>query len=484
MNIKKKDIKPLCDMLSNVVGGEISFYDMEGVLIYGSDRIENSLNNRQEISLEGRPVGYITGQTDKLSLIAPLIELYLKNIEEKKDITAHTIQKYRELRFFSNLSSILSSSLDIDETLRLATKGIKEMIDVENCSVMVANTNNDNFHLKATSGRTVNEDLNFKQNEGIMGKVLQTGETIIVNETDKHPDFIETGRIKVHSILCAPLKVKDKTIGVLNLSNKKNGAFTSEDASLLSSMSTMIAEAIVNARLLEEKVRDEKFAAIGQMASGIIHDIKNPMTTIKGFAGLIGDMDFTKEERKEYSRLIVREVDRLVNMIEDMLAFTRGFKTKLSIEKISAGEYFTDLAGFIKKDMSPRNIEVVLKLDYKDYFHVDAERLKRVIFNIAGNAREEMHSGGRFLILTRPTNGHIEIVFSDTGSGIPHDIIENVFDPFVTKGKKSGTGLGLAISKKIVEEHGGSIRAVNGNYSKIEGFNGANFIIMLPLAKK
>ncbi|KJR41431.1 ATP-binding region, ATPase-like domain protein, partial [Candidatus Magnetoovum chiemensis] len=118
---------------------------------------------------------------------------------------------------------------------------------------------------------------------------------------------------------------------------------------------------------------------------------------------------------------------------------------------------------------------------YDGNIQIDAERFKRVIFNISGNAKEIMSlKGGKLLILSRLKEKGVEIVLSDTGSGVPEDIIDTLFEPFVTKGKKTGTGIGLAVTKKIVLEHSGEIFAVNGNYSEVEGFDGANFVITLP----
>lgn len=479
---KKKDIEKTCENLSSIIG-PFCFYDIKKRLLFrpiGDGQLRET--EQREISVNGLPMGYIAGSPENLSIIKPIIGMYIEKIQELRSLTLHTLHKYTELNFLTIMSEFMSSSIDLDEILCAVTKKIQEIIGVENCSVMVVNKKGDRFHLKAISGRKVNEDMWIPRDSGIAGMVMETGKTVIVDETHKHPGFLSGGALDVKNLLCIPLKVKDKPVGVLNLSNKKTGIFTSEDEALLASVSVMIAGAIENARLVEEKIRDEKFAAIGQMAAGIIHDIKNPMTTIKGFAGLLGDMDFSKDERKEYAGLIVGEINRLTGMVEDLLAFTRGFKTKLSIEKISVERFFGEVIPFIEKDLSSRNIEVIKRLDYKDDFSADLERLKRVVFNIAGNAKEEMHAGGKFCILTRTVDERfIEIVFGDTGKGIPDDIVDTVFEPFVTKGKRSGTGLGLAITKKIIEEHGGTIIAVNGNYTEIKGFEGANFVIKLPV---
>jgi signal transduction histidine kinase len=480
MLLRKKDIKPVCDLLGNIIG-LFSFVGIDGKTLYETPGFVLSDGaGYTDVMVDGNSIGRIAGTSAYLEAVASLFGLYLLNISEKKEMVGHTLQKYREMSFLAEINKIMSSSVDVSEILCAATARVHEIIRVETCSVMVADGRTGKFILKAISGRTVNEPLELKTTEGIAGKVLEAGKPIIANNAAEHPFFVDTGS-SISSLMCLPLKVKDTTLGILNLKNKSDSLFTSEDEALLNSMCIVIAEVIENARLIEEQIRDEKFTAVGQMAAGIIHDIKNPMTTIKGFAGLLGDLEFTKDERKEYSGMIVKEVDRLVGMLEDLLSFTRGFKTKLAIEKISAEGFAEAVIPYIEKDMSARNIAVIKRVDYKGDLVMDVERFKRVVFNIAGNAREELHNGGRFLILMRPSGDKAEIVFSDTGDGIPFDIIDSLFEPFVTKGKKSGTGLGLAVTKRIVEEHGGEIRAVNGNYSGVEGFSGANFVITMPL---
>lgn len=482
MVVRKKDVKALCETLLPLVG-PFAFTASNGDILYAPAGFNPPKDSAPaQVTVEGEVAGQIAGLSKAGGAVAAIVGLYLKNVRDRKVLTEHTLQKYREMSFLSGINKIMGSSTDVDEILCAATKSVHEIIDVEACSLMVADPKSGRFVLKAISGETVNKPLDIKTNEGIGGKVFESGVPIIANKPSEHPYFGKTGTVKIASLLCLPLKVKDATIGVMTLRNKADGVFTSENEALMSSICIAIAEVIENTRLIEEKIQDEKFTAIGQMAAGIIHDIKNPMTTIKGFAGLLGDLDFTKEERKEYSKMITTEVDRLVSMVEDLLSFSRGFKSTLAVEKIRAEEFLSLVVPLIENDMRARKIDVLKSVSYSGHINVDIERFKRVVFNISGNARESMHNGGRFLVLVRQAGTAVEVVFSDSGNGIPEDILDTLFEPFITKGKKSGTGLGLAITKKIVEEHGGTIRAVNGNYSGVDGFTGANFVITVPAA--
>jgi len=479
--IRKKEIKPVCEFLSVLIG-PFGFYGLNGDTLYVTEGFGDSDEKplKYAVPLNSKPIGYVYGSDDRLETAASILGLFLKNRQDKESLTKHTLNKYRELNFLSEISDILSSSIDIDEILCATTAKCGEIMGVENCSVMVIDDKSNGFYLKAASGRTVNDRVRLDLSSGIAGRVVKTERPLIVNETERHPDFISGGDVGIKSMLCIPLKVKDRTVGVLNMSNKISGFFTSEDESLIISISSMIAGAIESARLYDEKIKNEKFATIGQMAAGIIHDIKNPMATIKGFAGLLGDLEFTPEERKEYSGMIVDEVDRLVSMLEDLLYFSRGFKGRYNIQRTNIHEYLSGVYELIGKDLSSRNIDVSLITAYSGDVYIDREKFRRVIYNITGNAREVMHEGGRLLISTRAAGDQVEILFSDTGGVVPKEIIDTIFDPFVTMGKKSGTGLGLAITKKIVEDHGGMITAINGNHSGVEGFNGAKFVIKIP----
>jgi len=478
ISIKKKEIESFCKSLAKLVI-PFSFYNHKGKLLYAST---NNIKEEKTffIKLGETIVGEVRGERERIEDVGEVLSYFVKILFEKKSLTTHTLNKYRELNFLSEMSEILSSSLDIDKILCSVTLKIKQIMGVENCSIMTIEGKE--LFLRTVSGKLVNKRWWLNQYKGVAGKAIVSGKPVIVNEPIKDPDFVNGGKLEIKTLMCMPLKVKDKSVGVLNLSNKLNGIFTSEDESLLISVSVMIAGAIETSRLLEEKLKQERFATIGQMAAGIIHDIKNPMATIKGFAGLLGDMDFSQQERKQYSKMIVEEVDRLVGMIEDLLLIARGSKRKLSLKKVILTDFFQSIIPMIEKDLSSRGIKLLTKFHYNGHLYIDIDRFKRVIFNIVGNAKEAMHEGGNFLILTKKINSEeVEIIFADSGKGIPEDILPNIFEPFVTKGKKSGTGLGLAIVKRIIEEHGGSITALNGNYSGINGFSGANFILKLSL---
>jgi signal transduction histidine kinase len=191
------------------------------------------------------------------------------------------------------------------------------------------------------------------------------------------------------------------------------------------------------------------------MASTIIHDIKNPMGTLRMYAQVIkrktGDT-----EAAGLAEEIIRQIDRFVNMTQEILDFSRGV-SELRLQEASYGELLGDALDFIEKDLSKKNVTIVRTLAYDGPATIDVDKVQRVFYNLAGNAGDAMPQGGTLTVSTALRDGFLVTEFADTGTGIPDEIRARVFEPFFTHGKKHGTGLGLAIVKKIMDDHGGRI---------------------------
>jgi len=224
----------------------------------------------------------------------------------------------------------------------------------------------------------------------------------------------------------------------------------------------------------EQLVRQEKLAVIGQLASGVGHELRNPI-------GVIGNSTYylnmklkdVDDKTKKHLDILQREVLRTNTIITDLLDFSRV--------KPPAFEE-ADLNNIVKETISttevPENITLETKLDEKlPRISVDADQIGRVIMNIASNAVGAMPEGGRLAIKTVVKKDFVEITFKDTGEGITKENLQKIFEPlFTTKAK--GIGLGLAIVKGIVEGHKGEIE-VESKVGK-----GSTFIIKLPAQSK
>jgi signal transduction histidine kinase len=146
------------------------------------------------------------------------------------------------------------------------------------------------------------------------------------------------------------------------------------------------------------------------------------------------------------------------------------------MEPVPLDAFVQEVVDFLKEDFRERHITIHTQLEYRGVVSLDKGKMRRVLVNIAGNARDALNGQpGTFTIISRRQDDQVVLELIDDGPGIPPEILPNLFQPFVTHGKAHGTGLGLAISKKIVEDHGGTIAVMTGLPK------GAGFVITLPL---
>ena len=257
-------------------------------------------------------------------------------------------------------------------------------------------------------------------------------------------------------MLCMPMKNKDgKIIGVFQLLNRTDGAFTKDDEEFIDALSAHASVAVENARVAQEMVQNERLSAIGRMASTIIHDIKNPMSTLRVYAQVMKRKSGNEEAGKLADEMI-HQVDRFVNMTQEILDFTRGVSS-MNIQELEFGEVMSSVLDFIEKDLTKNNVQLVRQTEFSGKVNLDQDKMVRVFYNIASNSRDAMPQGGSLTVKTVRDNGFVRIEFTDTGSGMPDEVKKRIFEPFMTYGKKHGTGLGMAIVKKVIDDHKGKI---------------------------
>ena len=234
-------------------------------------------------------------------------------------------------------------------------------------------------------------------------------------------------------------------------------------------------------RELERKAQvNDRLASVGEMASGIAHEINNPLTGVVGFSELLLEKDLPEDLREEV-QIICDGSKRVADIVKGLLTFARQRKPERT---------FTDINGIIESTLALRkysletgNIEVSTSLDAGlPCTMADRGQLQQVFMNIIVNAESEMkkaHDRGRLTIKTEQIDNKIRISFKDDGPGIARENIDKVFDPFfTTKEVGEGTGLGLSLSHGIISEHKGAM------YVESEAGKGATFIIELPIVEE
>ncbi len=367
--------------------------------------------------------------------------------------------KMDKLNMLIEASKIVNSTIDLDKVLTLILDVATQSIGADRGTLYLIDAASEELWSKVAQGSNMVE-IRLPIGKGLAGYVGKTGETINIADAYKDPRFNpeidKKSGYKTHNVLCMPMRDKEgRIVGVFQFLNKKEGAFSVDDEAYIEGLSVHAAIALENARLAKEMVESERLSAVGRMASTIIHDIKNPMGTLRMYAQVIkkktGDT-----EAAQLAEEIIRQVDRFVNMTQEILDFSRGV-SEIHLEEVNMREMMVGALQFIEKDLSKRNITIVADLQYDGVIHLDVEKMVRVFYNLAGNAADAMPDGGTLTIRTRQTDHSLAIEFIDTGHGIPPEIRGRVLEPFFSHGKKHGTGLGLAIVKKITDDHQGEI---------------------------
>ena len=231
---------------------------------------------------------------------------------------------------------------------------------------------------------------------------------------------------------------------------------------------------------LEEKVRhSEKLAAIGELAAGVAHEIRNPLSSIKGFARFLAHSLSDRTQEKEYAEIIAKEVDRINSVVNDLLTFARPLEPELApTDVLELAEHTLRL---VETDARSRDIRIRSKINPDlNSFLLDANQITQALLNLMLNALQEVDNGGVIVVGAdvNESGTRLDIWVEDDGPGIPQDKKKKIFDPFFTTREK-GTGLGLAIVHKIVENHRGEIRVE----SPLPGnTRGCRFTMTLPVA--
>jgi signal transduction histidine kinase len=232
-----------------------------------------------------------------------------------------------------------------------------------------------------------------------------------------------------------------------------------------------------NRQYVRKVIQAERMALVGRFASSIVHDLKNPLTIIGIAAEMACEPKVGPSERRISQQRIQKQVDRISNMVSDILEFTRGSAgSEVMLAVLDYAEFAMPVIDDIAKEIAPKGVAIELvTLAPQIKVPLNPNRLSRVFYNLIHNAVDEMPMGGKVKLHFRVTPTELVTEFEDTGGGIAPQMLDKLFEAFETFGKAHGTGLGLSIAKKIVEEHGGRM------YARNVPNGGALFGFTLPL---
>jgi two-component system NtrC family sensor kinase len=404
------------------------------------------------------------------------------------------------LEILHAVAGTVSRTLDVDDVLRTAVEALTKVTGHEIASLHLVSEDGKTLQLRGERGmserlREVNQRLPV--GEGLIGRVAATGKTIRIEKNYASPDVLPAARVavrreQIRGFVCVPINSRGRILGTLSLGRKTLDRFDAREIALVEATADQIGLALDNARLYQETRRQleelkqaqaqlihaEKLSAVGELASGVAHEINNPLTTILGQVHLLlTNADATPHVRDRLS-IVAEEASRAARIVQNLLLFARQYTPeRRPCSLADQARRVLDLKGYqLKQD----NVQVVTEFAPSPFVLGDENQLQQVLLNLIQNAHYAMarRPGPRVLtVRVWPTGPTVCLKVQDNGPGIPEEVMPRIFDPFfTTKPPGEGSGLGLSVSYGIVTELGGSLRAEN----RPEG--GTAFTLELPSA--
>lgn len=412
-------------------------------------------------------------------------KLYQSVVRKNQQLlTAQTAleRRMRERDLLLEMQQQVNAATFLDELLERLLARTTELVGAQAAGILLRDVESGRLFFRSALGERGEQvrKVALEPGQGIAGWVTLHGKPAVVNDPAADPrhsrDIAKQLEFRPRNILCVPLIGQDEVLGAIELLNKVGrDSFDEDDERLLSLIAGSIAQAIELARYKEQRIQESRLASIGQMLSGVLHDLKTPMTVISGYAQLMAQND-SQEVRQEYVDQILRQFEVMAAMTREVLAFARG-ESNVLIRKVYLHKFVAEIKQHLAHEMAGKNVELVVDMPYRGAAFFDEKKFRRVFHNIARNAVQAMPDGGTFTITVAAGDDKLVLSFADTGVGVPEELTGSLFEAFATAGKPDGTGLGLAIVKKIVEEHHGTIE-----YDSVAG-QGTTFSITLPLSR-
>jgi two-component system, NtrC family, sensor histidine kinase HydH len=301
------------------------------------------------------------------------------------------------------------------------------------------------------------------------------------------------GTFEAQEFFVVPLVVQDRVTGLIVVDNQESSRpLEAEPLHALQMLATQAALVLENAHLYstieannrelmlirERMLESDRLAALSSLASGMAHEIRNPLVSIGGFARRIAKLVDKDSPLRGYVEVIQEEVTRLEKLLREILDFTGENLSYFGDHDLD--HLIDDTLLLVQRDLETSHIQVVKELAELPRLHCDDRQIKQVFYNLFQNARQAMPEGGTLTIKTFPVEKedglYAAAAVADTGGGIPLEVLHNIFNPFFST-KDYGTGLGLSIAQRIVSRHYGQIEVRN------ELGKGVTFIVTLPVAK-
>jgi PAS domain S-box-containing protein len=420
---------------------------------------------------------------------------FLLDITDLKNAEADVRRRNQELLSLNAIADVLGQSPVLEDGLRAALLRITELFVLDLGAVFFLDENSNKLVRPVMVGFRSEAARRFDQIElsaGLLEQLRRVHATVISGAASILPEEFHELRSAEATLVSqvAVLWSKDRIVGLLLIGCRDSREFSAAELSFISAVANQIATTIDKSLLLEKTreayetlrrtqqqlLQSEKMAAVGQLISGVAHELNNPLTAILGYSQLLKSEELSASRGAEYIDKLHRQAQRTHHIVQSLLSFARQRKPQRA--PVNLHQILEDTLVLREYDLRLKKIRVHRYFDPKlPTTSADFNQLQQVFLNVLNNAIDaidETRGPGDIWIRTEALRGHLRVEFTDSGPGVqnPH----RIFDPFyTTKPVGKGTGLGLSICYGIVKEHGGEIEAKNSPPQ------GATFVITLPL---
>jgi len=402
--------------------------------------------------------------------------------------------RQQQLLRLVELSVILNSTLDLDELLQTITATATELLDCEASSILLYDEKNPRLYFAAATGSDPAKlaEIPVPMEGSIAGTIFRTNQPLILNNVEQDPrhysQVSDQIKFQTKTLLGVPMPIKDRTVGVLEALNKRDGVFTDRDVAILSVTAAHAAIAINNARLLKttqnalDKVKETNSIKSHFLALAS-HELRTPLGIIIGYATFL--QEEAQGELSDHAQQVLNAASQMRSLLDQMnnLTLLQADEMEIKPQKISIQDILNIASDEIMYFAARRNL--TLTYAFKDdpiYVGIDPEKTTLAFVNLLNNAIRFSPEGGQIVIGAIDQGKDVMAWVQDHGIGIPTDKLQKVFEEFYqieppNTRRYGGLGIGLTIAKGLIEIQGGKIWAESEGPGK-----GATLKVVLPKA--
>jgi len=393
--------------------------------------------------------------------------------------------RYDYLQTLKHISQDIGAISNLQELLRKLSVILHSIFGLSKSSFLLFDSKKKVFTVTYSQGveKADIENLSLKADDRLFSWFGENDKILILEELEQSPKHSEYLEIiyTMHSLeseICIPLFFQKHLAGIINLGSKESGEmFSNEELKFLSTLANQVAVAIENSKLYSRMLRTDRLAAVGTLAARLAHEIRNPLVSIKTVTELLPERIDDPEFRTHFLGIAINEIDRIKQLVDDMLNFSKPYAPKFQNEDVN--QIIHDMLHLLQSETRSKNLTVNYDPDENlPPIKLDKDQIKQVILNIMLNAVHACNENNTIYISTRlididHNSQNLQIEIRDNGVGIQEKDLENLFDPFFST-KHDGVGLGLSIAHQIVQEHDGLLE-VDSEFGR-----GTSFYINIP----